>query len=75
MEYLTSLDHLQQLTYTYTHSHIQTTLYKQCNLQCKTMQNGVFSDHIDAMYSSSPIWSPKIPFALFCSVDCIICIV
>jgi hypothetical protein len=31
--------HLQQLTYI--HTHIQTTLYKQCNLQYKMMQNSV----------------------------------
>jgi hypothetical protein len=39
--------------FTNTHTHIQTTLYKQCNLQCKIIQNGVFSDHICVIYSSS----------------------
>jgi hypothetical protein len=35
-----SLDHLQQLTHT--HTHIQTTLYIQYNLQCKTVQKVFF---------------------------------
>jgi hypothetical protein len=64
-----TLEHLQQ--HTYTHSHIQTTLYKMCNLQYKTMQNGAFSGHIGAMYSSS--CHKKYIFALYCTVDCIIC--
>jgi hypothetical protein len=46
-----SLDHLQQLTFTYTH--IQTTLNKQFNIQCKTMQNDVFSDHICSVSSQA----------------------
>jgi hypothetical protein len=45
--------HLQQLTYIDTR--IQTTLYKQYNLQYKMMQNSVFSDHIGVMYNSSSI--------------------
>jgi hypothetical protein len=54
---LLNLGHLRQLTYN--HTHIQTILYKQCNLQYKTMQNVVFSDHIGAMYSNSLVWSQK----------------
>jgi hypothetical protein len=56
------LDHLQQ--FNYTHTYIQTTLYKQYNLQNDTKQ---------CLYISSHIWSLKTTFAVFCIVDCIIC--
>jgi hypothetical protein len=34
------LDRLQHITHT--HTHVQTTLYKQYNLQCKTVQKFIF---------------------------------
>jgi hypothetical protein len=71
---LLSLDHLQQLTYT--HTHIQTTVLHSINSviynikRCKTV-------FLVTIYVQCKVVHPyvhkKTPFAVFCTVDCIVC--